>query len=61
MTTTPRQAAQIAGGAWTIDQNHSLIEFAAKHFDIAWVKGRFKSFSGKIDVNEQDLLQSTSS
>jgi polyisoprenoid-binding protein YceI len=59
MTTTPRQAAQIAGGVWNIDQNHSLIEFAAKHFDIAWVKGRFKSFSGKIDVNEQDLLRTT--
>lgn len=59
MTTTPQQAAQIAGGTWNIDQNHSLIEFAAKHFDIAYVKGRFKSFSGKIEVNEQDLLKST--
>ena len=59
MTTTPQQAAQIAGGVWNIDQNHSLIEFAAKHFDIAYVKGRFKSFSGKINVNEQDLLQSS--
>jgi len=58
MTTTPQQAA-ISGGVWNIDQNHSLIEFAAKHFDIAYVKGRFKSFNGKINVNEQDLLQST--
>jgi polyisoprenoid-binding protein YceI len=59
MTTTPQQAAQIAGGVWNIDQNHSLIEFAARHFDIAYVKGRFKSFSGTINVDEQDLLQST--
>jgi polyisoprenoid-binding protein YceI len=59
MTTTPRQAAQISGGVWNIDQNHSLIEFAAKHFDIAYVKGRFKSFSGQISVNDQDLLKST--
>lgn len=59
MTTTSQQAAQISGGVWNIDQNHSLIEFAAKHFDIAYVKGRFKSFSGKINVNEQDLLQSS--
>src|SRR5438270_4380196 len=50
--------AQISVGTWNIDPNHSLIEFAAKHFDIAYVKGRFKSFSGKIDVNEQDLLKS---
>jgi polyisoprenoid-binding protein YceI len=59
MTTTPQQAAMISGGVWNIDQNHSLIEFAAKHFDIAYVKGRFRSFSGTINVNEQDLLQST--
>ena len=57
MTTTP-QTAQIGGGVWNIDPNHSLIEFSAKHFDIAYVKGRFKSFSGTIDVDEQDLLKS---
>src|SRR5438128_531134 len=51
--------AQISVGTWNIDPNHSLIEFAAKHFEIAYVKGRFKSFSGKIEVNEQDLLQSS--
>jgi polyisoprenoid-binding protein YceI len=56
MTTT--QVAQIAGGTWTVDTNHSLIEFAALHFDIAYVKGRFRKFSGTIDINEQDLLKS---
>jgi polyisoprenoid-binding protein YceI len=55
---TSASQAQISGGVWTIDPNHSLIEFSARHFDIAYVKGRFKSFSGKIEVNEQDLLQS---
>jgi polyisoprenoid-binding protein YceI len=57
--TTSTQGAQIAGGVWTIDQNHSLIEFAARHFDIAYVKGRFRRFSGTINVNEQDLLKSS--
>jgi len=56
---TSASQAQISGGVWTIDPNHSLIEFSARHFDIAWVKGRFKSFSGKIDVDSQDLLKST--
>src|SRR6476619_7563181 len=56
MTTAPQ--AQIGGGVWNIDPNHSLIEFSARHFDIAYAKGRFKSFSGKIEVDEQDLLQS---
>src|ERR1700738_3098909 len=53
------QAAQIAGGTWTIDPNHSLIEFAARHNEIAYVKGRFRKFSGTIGVNEQDLLKSS--
>ena len=56
---TTAQAAQIAGGTWTIDPNHSLIEFAARHFEIAYVKGRFRKFSGTIAVNEQDLLKSS--
>jgi len=59
VTSSPTQAASISGGTWTIDPNHSLIEFAAKHFDIAYVKGRFRKFSGTVNVNEQDLLRST--
>jgi polyisoprenoid-binding protein YceI len=58
MTSAP-QAAQIAGGTWTIDTVHSLIEFAALHNTIAYVKGRFRQFSGTVNVNEQDLLKST--
>jgi polyisoprenoid-binding protein YceI len=57
-TTSPVQATQLGAGIWNIDPNHSLIEFAAKHFDIAYVKGRFRSFSGQITVDEQDLLKS---
>lgn len=52
------QAAQIGGGTWTIDANHSLIEFAARHFDIAYIKGRFRRFSGTVSVDEQDPLRS---
>jgi polyisoprenoid-binding protein YceI len=58
MTSAP-QAAQIGGGTWTIDTVHSLIEFAALHNTIAYIKGRFNTFSGTINVNEQDLLKST--
>src|SRR5579864_3203858 len=57
MTSSAAQAAQIAGGTWTIDTNHSLIEFAALHNTIAYVKGRFRTFSGTINVNDQDLLK----
>src|SRR5215208_463622 len=55
---TASQVAQIAGGTWTIDTNHSLIEFAARHNEIAYVKARFRKFSGTINVDEQDLLKS---
>jgi polyisoprenoid-binding protein YceI len=57
--TSSAQAAQIAGGTWTIDNVHSLIEFATLHNTIAYVKGRFRTFSGTINVNEQDLLKSS--
>jgi polyisoprenoid-binding protein YceI len=57
--TSAAQAAQIAGGVWTIDTVHSLIEFAALHNTIAYVKGRFNKFTGTINVNEQDLLKSS--
>jgi polyisoprenoid-binding protein YceI len=57
--TSAAQAAQIAGGTWTVDQVHSLIEFSALHNTIAYVKGRFRKFTGTINVNEQDLLRST--
>jgi polyisoprenoid-binding protein YceI len=59
VTSSAPQAAKISGGTWTIDPNHSLIEFAALHFTIAYVKGRFRKFSGTINVNEQDLLKSS--
>jgi polyisoprenoid-binding protein YceI len=57
--TSAAQAAQIAGGTWTIDTNHSLVEFAALHNTIAYVKGRFRAFSGTINVDEHDLLKSS--
>jgi polyisoprenoid-binding protein YceI len=57
--TSAAQAAQIGGGTWTVDAVHSLIEFAALHNTIAYVKGRFRKFEGTINVNDQDLLKST--
>ena len=57
MTSAP--AVQLAAGTWTIDANHSLIEFAARHNEIAYVKGRFRKYSGTIAVNGDDLLKSS--
>src|SRR3954452_5837437 len=39
---------------WQLDPAHSTIEFAVKHMMFTTVRGRFKSFSGTIQVDEQN-------
>src|SRR5262245_59593638 len=56
MSSTP--SAQLAAGVWTVDPVHSLIEFAARHNEIAYVKGRFRTYAGTIAVDGDDLLKS---
>jgi polyisoprenoid-binding protein YceI len=56
---SPTQAAKLGAGTWVIDTAHSLIEFSARHFEIAYVKGRFNKFSGAVKVDEKDPLKST--
>lgn len=58
MVSEPQQLS-LQAGTWTIDPSHSLIEFSARHFTIARVKGRFTRFSGSITVDPNDLLKST--
>lgn len=39
---------------WEIDPAHSTIEFAVKHMMFTTVRGRFKSFSGTVRVDENN-------
>ena len=39
---------------WTIDPDHSHVEFAVKHMMIATVKGRFADVSGSVVVTGRD-------
>lgn len=39
---------------WQIDPAHSAIEFAVKHMMFTTVRGRFKSFAGTIEADEQN-------
>ena len=39
---------------WTIDAEHSLVEFSVKHMMIANVKGRFTDVSGSVTVVGDD-------
>src|SRR5919202_859375 len=40
--------------AWHIDRSHSEIQFSVKHMMISTVRGRFKTFSGTIEADEQN-------
>jgi polyisoprenoid-binding protein YceI len=40
--------------AWSIDTSHSEILFRVRHMMISNVRGQFKSFSGTIDINEDN-------
>src|SRR5688500_18984809 len=39
---------------WQIDPTHTSVEFAVKHMMFATVRGRFKSFTGTVQVDEDD-------
>lgn len=57
--TTKVTYAPISGGAYKIDPAHSIIGFAIRHLEIAWVEGRFKDFAGMINYDEKDVTKST--
>jgi polyisoprenoid-binding protein YceI len=40
--------------AWTIDKSHSEIQLSVRHMMISKVRGRFESFSGTVDFNEEN-------
>lgn len=68
-TFTPAARAQTAatkvayvpvpGGEYKIDPAHSTIGFAIRHYEINWVEGRFKDFSGTIRFDEKDITKSS--
>jgi polyisoprenoid-binding protein YceI len=51
--------APIPGGEYVIDPPHSLIGFSIRHFEINWVQGRFKDFTGAIRYDESDVTKSS--
>lgn len=42
---------------WTMDPNHSGIEFSVRHMGIATVRGRFGQFDVTVDTDEQGTLR----
>ena len=42
--------------AWQIDQGHSEISFSAKHLMISTVRGRFNTYTGTVEADEQNPI-----
>ncbi|HKO48607.1 MAG TPA: YceI family protein [Polyangiaceae bacterium] len=40
---------------WTFDTAHSVIGFAVRHLMVTKVRGTFKKWSGKLELDEDDL------
>jgi len=40
--------------AWQIDQGHSEVSFSAKHLMISTVRGRFNTYTGTVEADEQN-------
>lgn len=43
---------------WAIDNTHAYIGFTATHMVVSEVDGQFKTFSGKVLLDEKDLTKS---
>ncbi|HEU4565118.1 MAG TPA: YceI family protein [Gemmatimonadaceae bacterium] len=42
---------------WTLDTDHSSIDFAVRHMAIATVRGRFRSFEGTVETREDGTIE----
>jgi polyisoprenoid-binding protein YceI len=45
--------------SWTVDPNHTQVEFSAKHMGIMTVKGHITGVRASIDFDEDDFTAST--
>jgi polyisoprenoid-binding protein YceI len=45
--------------AWNLDIAHSGVNFSVRHMVISKVRGRFAKFSGRLELDENDLTRST--
>ncbi len=60
LTTVPAVADQNRKTTdWQIDPTHSSAEFAVRHMMVATVKGVFKGLSGRVELDEASLENST--
>lgn len=51
--------AGVSASTWSIDPDHSNIQFQVSHLGLANVKGIFRSFQGTVNLDEKDIPKST--
>ena len=49
----------VPSGDYKVDASHSVIGFSIKHFEISFVRGRFKDFASSIHYDASDVTKST--
>jgi len=49
----------VPSGDYKVDASHSVIGFSIKHFEISFVRGRFKDFASSIHFDASDVTKST--
>lgn len=49
----------IPTGDYRVDPGHSVIGFSIRHFEISFVRGRFKDFTSTIHYDASDVTKST--
>src|SRR5687768_8729735 len=47
-----------AAGGWTVDNTHAYVGFSVPHMVVSEVEGQFKTFSGKVALDEKDVTKS---
>jgi polyisoprenoid-binding protein YceI len=45
--------------AWTIDSAHSQVQFSVRHMMISNVRGRFETFTGTVEFDENDPVRTS--
>jgi polyisoprenoid-binding protein YceI len=43
---------------WTVDTGHAHVGFSVTHMVVSEIDGQFKTFNGKVQLDEQDLSKS---
>lgn len=49
----------IPTGDYRVDPSHSVIGFSIRHFEISFVRGRFKDFNSTVHYDASDVTKST--